>query len=32
MGLEFGLGDVRGGPAFTHISYNDFQIVDANLT
>jgi pyruvate/2-oxoglutarate dehydrogenase complex dihydrolipoamide dehydrogenase (E3) component len=26
------LGDVNGGPAFTHISYNDFQIVDANLT
>jgi pyruvate/2-oxoglutarate dehydrogenase complex dihydrolipoamide dehydrogenase (E3) component len=25
------LGDVRGGPAFTHISYNDFQIVFANL-
>jgi len=26
------LGDVNGGPAFTHISYNDFQIIDANLT
>jgi pyruvate/2-oxoglutarate dehydrogenase complex dihydrolipoamide dehydrogenase (E3) component len=26
------LGDVKGGPAFTHISYNDFQIIDANLT
>jgi pyruvate/2-oxoglutarate dehydrogenase complex dihydrolipoamide dehydrogenase (E3) component len=26
------LGDVKGGPAFTHISYNDFQIVEANLT
>jgi pyruvate/2-oxoglutarate dehydrogenase complex dihydrolipoamide dehydrogenase (E3) component len=25
------LGDVKGGPAFTHISYNDFQIVCANL-
>lgn len=25
------LGDVKGGPAFTHISYNDFQIVIANL-
>jgi len=25
------LGDVKGGPAFTHISYNDFQIVSANL-
>ena len=26
------LGDVKGGPAFTHISYNDFQVIDANLT
>lgn len=25
------LGDVKGGPAFTHISYNDYQIVWANL-
>ncbi len=25
------LGDVKGGPAFTHISYNDYQIVFANL-
>jgi pyruvate/2-oxoglutarate dehydrogenase complex dihydrolipoamide dehydrogenase (E3) component len=25
------LGDVNGGPAFTHISYNDFQIVFGNL-
>ena len=25
------LGDVKGGPAFTHISYNDFQIIYANL-
>jgi pyruvate/2-oxoglutarate dehydrogenase complex dihydrolipoamide dehydrogenase (E3) component len=25
------LGDVEGGPAFTHISYNDFQIVYGNL-
>jgi dihydrolipoamide dehydrogenase len=25
------LGDVKGGPAFTHISFNDFQIVHANL-
>jgi len=25
------LGDVTGGPAFTHISYNDFQIIYANL-
>lgn len=25
------IGDVKGGPAFTHISYNDFQIIFANL-
>jgi pyruvate/2-oxoglutarate dehydrogenase complex dihydrolipoamide dehydrogenase (E3) component len=25
------LGDVKGGPAFTHISYNDYQIVYANI-
>jgi pyruvate/2-oxoglutarate dehydrogenase complex dihydrolipoamide dehydrogenase (E3) component len=25
------LGDVTGGPAFTHISYNDFQIIFGNL-
>jgi len=25
------LGDVKGGPAFTHISYNDYQIVYGNL-
>ncbi len=25
------IGDVKGGPAFTHISYNDFQIVYGNL-
>ncbi len=25
------LGDVKGGPAFTHISYNDYQIVWANI-
>src|SRR5439155_492351 len=25
------LGDCKGGPAFTHISYNDFQIVHANV-
>jgi pyruvate/2-oxoglutarate dehydrogenase complex dihydrolipoamide dehydrogenase (E3) component len=25
------LGEVNGGPAFTHISYNDYQIVYANL-
>jgi dihydrolipoamide dehydrogenase len=25
------LGDVKGGPAFTHISFNDYQIVYANV-
>jgi pyruvate/2-oxoglutarate dehydrogenase complex dihydrolipoamide dehydrogenase (E3) component len=25
------LGDVKGGPAFTHISFNDYQIIYANL-
>jgi pyruvate/2-oxoglutarate dehydrogenase complex dihydrolipoamide dehydrogenase (E3) component len=28
---HWALGDVKGGPAFTHISYNDFQIVYGNL-
>ena len=27
----YAVGDVNGGPAFTHISYNDYQIVYANL-
>ena len=27
----YALGDVKGGPAFTHISYNDFQIAFHNL-
>ena len=27
----FALGDVKGGPAFTHISYDDFRIVRDNL-
>jgi pyruvate/2-oxoglutarate dehydrogenase complex dihydrolipoamide dehydrogenase (E3) component len=25
------IGDVKGGPAFTHISYNDFQVIYANV-
>jgi pyruvate/2-oxoglutarate dehydrogenase complex dihydrolipoamide dehydrogenase (E3) component len=25
------LGDCKGGPAFTHLSYNDFQVVYGNL-
>jgi pyruvate/2-oxoglutarate dehydrogenase complex dihydrolipoamide dehydrogenase (E3) component len=25
------MGDVKGGPAFTHISYDDFRILRTNL-
>lgn len=27
----YGLGDAKGGPAFTHISYDDFRIIRTNL-
>ncbi len=27
----YALGDVKGGPAFTHISYDDFRIMRSNL-
>ena len=27
----YALGDVNGGPAFTHVSYDDFRILKANL-
>jgi pyruvate/2-oxoglutarate dehydrogenase complex dihydrolipoamide dehydrogenase (E3) component len=27
----YALGDVKGGPAFTHISYDDYRIIKANL-
>ena len=27
----YALGDVKGGPAFTHISYDDYRIVRDNL-
>jgi pyruvate/2-oxoglutarate dehydrogenase complex dihydrolipoamide dehydrogenase (E3) component len=27
----YALGDVKGGPAFTHISYDDFRILETNL-
>ena len=27
----YALGDVNGGPAFTHVSYDDFRILRANL-
>ncbi len=27
----FALGDVKGGPAFTHIAYDDYRVIKANL-
>ncbi len=27
----YALGDVKGGPAFTHISYDDFRVIRSNL-
>jgi pyruvate/2-oxoglutarate dehydrogenase complex dihydrolipoamide dehydrogenase (E3) component len=27
----YALGDVRGGPAFTHISYDDFRVIRTNV-
>ena len=27
----YALGDVKGGPAFTHISYDDYRIIKTNL-
>lgn len=27
----YAIGDVKGGPAFTHISYDDFRILEENL-
>ena len=27
----YALGDVKGGPAFTHISYDDYRVVKANV-
>ena len=27
----FAIGDIKGGPAFTHISYDDFRIIRANV-
>ncbi|MBV9706753.1 MAG: mercuric reductase [Chloroflexi bacterium] len=27
----YALGDIKGGPAFTHISYDDFRIIRTNL-
>ncbi len=31
VGNVYAIGDIKGGPAFTHISYDDFRIVKANL-
>jgi pyruvate/2-oxoglutarate dehydrogenase complex dihydrolipoamide dehydrogenase (E3) component len=28
----FALGDIKGGPAFTHISYDDFRVIRSNVT
>lgn len=27
----YALGDIKGGPAFTHISYDDFRVIRSNL-
>ncbi len=27
----YALGDIKGGPAFTHISYDDFRIIRSNV-
>jgi pyruvate/2-oxoglutarate dehydrogenase complex dihydrolipoamide dehydrogenase (E3) component len=27
----YAMGDVKGGPAFTHISYDDFRVLRTNL-
>ncbi|XWW47402.1 mercuric reductase [Fibrella sp. USSR17] len=27
----YGLGDIKGGPAFTHISYDDYRVINQNL-
>jgi pyruvate/2-oxoglutarate dehydrogenase complex dihydrolipoamide dehydrogenase (E3) component len=31
VGGVWALGDVKGGPAFTHVSYDDYRIVEKNL-
>jgi pyruvate/2-oxoglutarate dehydrogenase complex dihydrolipoamide dehydrogenase (E3) component len=31
VGNIYAIGDIKGGPAFTHISYDDFRILRANL-
>ena len=27
----YALGDVKGGPAFTHVSYDDYRVIETNL-
>ena len=27
----YAVGDVKGGPAFTHVSYDDYRVLNANL-
>jgi pyruvate/2-oxoglutarate dehydrogenase complex dihydrolipoamide dehydrogenase (E3) component len=27
----YALGDAKGGPAFTHVSYDDYRVIEANL-
>ncbi len=31
VGGVYGIGDVKGGPEFTHISYDDYRVLKANL-
>jgi pyruvate/2-oxoglutarate dehydrogenase complex dihydrolipoamide dehydrogenase (E3) component len=31
VGGVYGMGDVKGGPAFTHISYDDYRVLKTNL-
>jgi pyruvate/2-oxoglutarate dehydrogenase complex dihydrolipoamide dehydrogenase (E3) component len=31
VGNVFAIGDIKGGPAFTHISYDDFRILRTNV-
>jgi pyruvate/2-oxoglutarate dehydrogenase complex dihydrolipoamide dehydrogenase (E3) component len=31
VGGVFALGDINGGPAFTHISYDDFRVIRTNM-
>ena len=31
VGNIFAIGDIKGGPAFTHISYDDFRIIRTNV-